>query len=257
MQPEFWNGKIEFLQTTRNRLWNDDYFAFLVERVWQLNAPMRVIDFGCGYGFLGTKLMPLLPPNSTYTGLDIAPNLLAEARRLFKDALFPADFIQTDLNAYVPSGQHDLAICQAVLRHTPNPKGILAKMVASVKPGGLIVCIEVDRQLEEAGNYIHSPTYNPDNRDAFLRQRWQQELSAGGRDYRLGIKIPVYMEELGLENIGVRLNDCVEYLSPNLYPDGYPEQLRQFCDTRGLEYDGPPAPSVSARALVVSYGNKA
>jgi 16S rRNA G1207 methylase RsmC len=31
---------------------------------------VKIIDFGCGYGYLGMKLLPLLPKGSTYTGVD-------------------------------------------------------------------------------------------------------------------------------------------------------------------------------------------
>ena len=51
-----WNEKLEYLQTTRQNMWNDDYFEFLVKNVWKLDKPINIIDFGCGYGYLGTKL---------------------------------------------------------------------------------------------------------------------------------------------------------------------------------------------------------
>ncbi|WP_408070210.1 hypothetical protein [Butyrivibrio sp. JL13D10] len=33
-------------------MWNNDYFEFLVKCVWKIDKPVRIIDFGCGYGFL-------------------------------------------------------------------------------------------------------------------------------------------------------------------------------------------------------------
>ena len=47
-----WNDKIEYLQNTREEFWNDDYLEFLVNQVWKLDKPCKIIDFGCGYGFL-------------------------------------------------------------------------------------------------------------------------------------------------------------------------------------------------------------
>jgi len=47
-----------------------------------------------------------------------------------------------------------MAICQAFLRHLPNPKDILKKMIDSVSDGGLVVCIEVNREFENVGLYI-------------------------------------------------------------------------------------------------------
>ena len=52
-------------------MWNDDYMEFLIEKVWKINNPVDLIDFGCGIGFMGLMLLPLLPKGSTYTGIDI------------------------------------------------------------------------------------------------------------------------------------------------------------------------------------------
>jgi hypothetical protein len=40
------------------------------------------------------------------------------------------------------------------------------------------------------------------------------EYANGGRDYRLGIKIPEYMQELGLHDVNVRVNDRVKFTNP-------------------------------------------
>ena len=67
--------------------------------------------------------------------------------------------------------------------------------------------------MGEAGQYIHRIfQYNPEF-DVSLKNRWEYELSSGGRDYLFGIKAPIYMEQLGLENVGVRLNDFKELIS--------------------------------------------
>ena len=65
MSNNSWNEKLEYLKMTRQHMWNDDYFEFLVKCVWHLDKPVNVMDFGCGYGYLGMKLMPLLPKGST------------------------------------------------------------------------------------------------------------------------------------------------------------------------------------------------
>ena len=38
------------------------------------------------------------------------------------------------------------------------------------------------------------------------------EEKSGGRDYQIGMKTPVLMEKLGLNNIGVRINDYVDFV---------------------------------------------
>lgn len=69
MSGYYWDSKIDYLSRTRWLYYNDDYLEFLVKSVWKITSPVRIIDFGCGYGYLGTKLLPLLPEGSTYTGV--------------------------------------------------------------------------------------------------------------------------------------------------------------------------------------------
>jgi hypothetical protein len=61
-----WGGKLERLSLTRRHYHNYDYLRFLVESVWKLHCPTRLVDFGCGSGYLGVKLLPLMPEGSTF-----------------------------------------------------------------------------------------------------------------------------------------------------------------------------------------------
>lgn len=88
MEKYFWDTKIDYLKTTRKQFWNDDYFEFLVKCVWKLDKPINVIDFGCGYGYLGMKLLPLLAKGSTYTGIDLGEKLLENAEKLFENICY-------------------------------------------------------------------------------------------------------------------------------------------------------------------------
>ncbi len=142
--------------------------------------------------------------------------LLEEAHDLFAHVPFQAQFVRADLASYVPPIQaYDIAVSQAVLRHMQNPKSILKKMAAAVRPGGLVICIETDRLLEEAGKYFSNMDYAASPQTKRQKKLWERELAAGGRDYRTGIKIPQYMQELGLRDIQIRVNDCVKFANPH------------------------------------------
>lgn len=65
-----WNGRSDYLHKVRKYFWNDDYLKFLIENVWHIESPIDIIDFRCGDGYLGMKLLELLPEGSTYTGVD-------------------------------------------------------------------------------------------------------------------------------------------------------------------------------------------
>ena len=210
----YWDAKLDYLKNTRSLFWNDDYLEFLVRHVWKIDKPVDVVDFGCGYGFLGLKLLPLLPPGSTYTGLDINEGMIEEGRRIFANSGYRTSFRNEDVNKFQEIGQYDVALCQAFLRHIPNPREILGKMVDAVRKDGLVVCIEVSRNLENSGMCIQGLDFPEFGRTSALQKFWKAEFESEGRDYALGMKVPFYLHELGLKNIDVRLNDRVNFLLP-------------------------------------------
>jgi SAM-dependent methyltransferase len=241
-------------------MWNDDYFEFLVKVVWKLDRPIKIIDFGCGYGFLGLKLLPLLPRGSSYTGLDTGEALLQEARGIYEQLPYRSDFLLEDITAFTPKPQYDLAICQSVLRHLPDAVGVLKRMIDAVVPGGLVICIEPNRAMEEAGFYSNGTKEEAIDRMVTRKQRWDAEQSAGGRDYQQGIKVPVYMQELGLEKVEVRINDFVELLDPSSRSGGEnrPDRLELLFKERGIAPEGKVENifAVNARCHMISYGYK-
>lgn len=225
MIETFWNEKLDFLKAIRTGWCNNDYIEFLVERVWKIKRAVDIIDFGCGFGYVGLLLLPILPEGSTYTGIDISDNLLNEAENFFKDSGYSTEFINVDLNEYQPEEKYDIAISQAVLRHIPNAKNILEKMIRSVVPDGLVICMETDLELEKTGQYFSGLDYIELGMAELHRKMYRRELEKGGRDYRFAVKIPILMQELGLHDIGVRMNDSVKFINPNGDKE---DHIRQF-----------------------------
>ncbi len=135
-QSSYWNEKLDYLLESRALMWNDDYLHFLIHQVWKITQPVNIVDFGCGYGYLGLKLMPLMPIGSTYTGIDSNEELIGEAKNFFEQFPFQSTFILCDVNSYTSSVKYDIAICQAFLRHMPNPLHALNQMLDSVHEVG-------------------------------------------------------------------------------------------------------------------------
>lgn len=259
MEKQIWNTKIDYLKNTRNHFWNDDYFEFLVKNVWKLNKPINIIDYGCGYGFLGIKLLPLLPAGSTYTGVDIGEKLLKDAEQIFRNSPYKTKFIKADITEFNDTKKYDLAICQAVLRHIPEYIIVLEKMIKSVVNNGKVICIEVNRRMENAGLFIDGQDINYTEIDKNVNKKWLLELQEGGRDYMTGIKIPVLMEKMGLKNVGIRVNDFVEFVSPNQNKGKYLEHIDMFFKEHGLSTNHDcniEISALNARSLLISYGIK-
>ena len=180
MQHE-WDAKLDFLTAIRNGWCNSDYFEFLIEKVWKIEKAVDIVDFGCGFGFMGILLLPLLPQGSTYTGIDFSERLLDEARRIYADSPYKTQFIQTDLTTYVPAQKYDIATSQAVLKHISNCKNIVAKMIDAIKEGGLVVCMETDRVIEEAGRYFSGIDYVELHQIELCMKMWKHEIEVSSQ----------------------------------------------------------------------------
>lgn len=214
MNAKYWDNKVEWLKAIRTGWFNEDYIEFLVEKVWKIHKPVNVIDFGCGFGYVGLVLLPILPKGSTYTGIDISDNLLDEAKSIFANSGYTTSFVKADLNDYIPDEKYDISISQAVLRHIPNARLILEKMIQSVISGGLVICMETDMEMEKAGQYFSGLDYSELGMIPLMQKMWKKELNDGGRDYRFGIKIPALMQEFGLNSVGIRISDSVYFINP-------------------------------------------
>ncbi|MDE7223229.1 MAG: methyltransferase domain-containing protein [Acetatifactor sp.] len=236
----YWEERADYLLRTRKTMVNPDYFTFLVERVWQLRKPVKVLDCGCGLGFLASLLIPSFPEGGTYHGIDLSENLIAEGQKLIQQANWVAypeqvtmeqgNFLESDIR-----DAYDLVICQAVLRHIGQPMEFLEKMYQACRPGGLVVCIDVNRELESDGLYIQGMDYaRLCGREGFPAM-WRTELEKQDRDYAIGIRLPLMMEQLGLKQVQCRMNDRVNIISPG--QENYAEKLQDLMLTRGWTED--------------------
>lgn len=211
---DFWNHRLDYLLRTRKRFWNDDYVRFLVSQVWNIQKPVSILDCGCGYGFLGLLLLPAMPGGSTYTGIDFAENLIQEGKQLFANQNIAAEFICKSVNEYTAENKYDFVICQAVLRHLDDPVAFIRKMISFAKPGGYVVCMDVNREFESCGLYVDGMDYRELCLHEGLEKKWQTELALQGRDYSVAVKAAHILERLGLADVDVRMNDKVEFMTP-------------------------------------------
>ena len=226
------NGKTDKLYKNRKYFWNDDYLSFLVKNVWQVDIPIDVIDFRCGDGYLGIKLLEILPKGSTYTGID-NEYFTNKAKLYFNNTKFDVEFIISDIYSFKADKKYDIAICQAGLRHMNKPIEVLKTMVDSVKIDGLVVCVDVNREFENDGLYINDIAYDYLCTAFDFHKLWKKELECEGRDYAIGMRLPFYMQQLGLYDIDIRMNDKVMYVNPDMKE--YEEIKQDFIEINGWD----------------------
>ena len=212
-----WNSKLAYLKNTRDLYYNDDYVSFLVNTVWKITKPVHIVDFGCGYGYLGLVLMPLLPIGSKYTDVDSGETLLAEARELFRLLPYETQFLEGDATEIELNDTYDIAICHAFLLHMSSPKKMLQKMMHSVKRGGKIICFEPHWISNMSSYFLDGENQSEIIRLGTLQKLFESDTQRNGKDGNIGMKIPIYLSELGVKNIECRVSDKVNFLDSNIH----------------------------------------
>ena len=205
-----WDDKFDYLKLTRSLYLNIDYLQFLVEKVWKITTKVDVVDFGCGYGYLGLALMPLLPEGSTYTGVDISEELINKGREIFKTVPFDYRFILSSANS-VPEKDNtfDIAICNSVLMHIPDPDSVLTEMKRITKNDGMIISCESNWNAVNALMYIDGIKKSKITDLGFLQALFERVHEKTKTDGNIGMKMPVIMARNNIKNIQARISDAV------------------------------------------------
>jgi len=213
---DYWNTNRELFKVWKSLYWNEDYFAFLVKEVWKLDRPVELLDIGCGFGFLGMKFMPLLPVGSSYTGIEMEESELAEAKRFFEKTPYAHTLIQQDFYDYEPKKNYDVVVALYLLSYVRHPEQMIEKMKASLKPGGMILLIDSNMEVEQAGYFSGLEKEENGKRRPDFTEIWESEVCHKERDYRMGTKLPYLLKQAGFYNVEARISDKVIVYDPTV-----------------------------------------
>lgn len=123
-----------------------EYTASIVAELPVSVAPQRIADLGCGTG-AGTFALLARFPEAHVTAVDASADHLTRLRQKACEAGV-VDRIHTvvaDLDTELPPlGEPDLIWTSASLHHLLDPEGTLRRAHSSLRPGGILVVVEVD-----------------------------------------------------------------------------------------------------------------
>jgi SAM-dependent methyltransferase len=155
----------------------------------------RCLDVGCGIGEVTMLLARLLArrlPGAHVVGADINPAFLAIARDEAKRNGLDIELRQASADSLEGEASFDLVYARCLLSHLPGPEGILRRLIALVRPGGMLAVEDVDF----SGAFCHPHS------EAFARyvKLFCEVVSRRGGDATLGRQLPTMLARCGLSD---------------------------------------------------------
>lgn len=114
--------------------WADE----LLDRI-NLRPGEHVLDVACGTGAVTFKARALVEPGGSVVGSDIAPPMLAVARRKAGERGSDITFVEADAE-HLPtrSGGYDVVLCQQGIQFFPDTSAAVHAMAGVLRPGGRV-----------------------------------------------------------------------------------------------------------------------
>jgi ubiquinone/menaquinone biosynthesis C-methylase UbiE len=104
-------------------------------------APQRVLDVGCGTGYLLRTLARRYPEAEELAGIDAAPNMIETARRLTHDERLTFASGVAEQLPY-PDASIDLVVSSTSFDHWSDQLAGLAECARVLRPGGQLVLVD-------------------------------------------------------------------------------------------------------------------
>jgi SAM-dependent methyltransferase len=147
----------------------------------------RCLELGCGNGSISQALAERVAPTGHVVASDIDLSYIAnlqapclEVRRI--------DILQDAIE----QGFYDFVIARALLHHLTPARKALERMIAALKPGGVLLSIEPDM--------LPCTVTEPDSMRKFW-QGWLKWSAEAGIDYFVGRKIAGWVDSVGLKDV--------------------------------------------------------
>lgn len=161
-----------------------DGAAEFVERL-NLKPGIRVLDVACGSG---NQSIPAARTGAKITGVDIAPNLIEQARKWAAGENLEIRFEEGDAeNLSYADGEFDVVMTMFGAMFAPRPERVSAELVRVCRPGGVIAMGNwtptgfVGQMFKIVGKHVPPPQNMPSpllwGDEATVRERFGDTVS--------------------------------------------------------------------------------
>ena len=158
-----------------------------------LRPGMRVLEVGSGSGNIACWVAEQVGPTGSVVGIDNSPGQIEQARNQAQSrGLTNIEFQLADAySPRLPESSFDLAYCRLVLIHLTDPLDALATMRKLVRPGGTVLCEELDLET-----WLCDPPSKAFNEFVILNHALGKEQN---EHFRLGASLHRLFREAGFK----------------------------------------------------------
>ena len=140
-------------------LWSDEASrdrageAASVIRLLGIGAGQMVADIGAGSGYYTVRVSPVVGPRGRVIAQDVMPRYLADLKRRVRRAgLANVRFVLgTPADPKLPPASVDTALMIHMYHEIAQPYALLGRLRTSLKPGGQLAIVDLDRPSEAHG----------------------------------------------------------------------------------------------------------
>jgi SAM-dependent methyltransferase len=154
---------------------------------------MRCLDAGCGPGEVMRLMAERVGASGQVTGVDNDGRLGREALAILR-ATVPGrfEFVHADVEATdeLPDGPFDLVYARILLTHLRDPVGMLGKLYAWTRPGGVMLIQDYDMRTQDV--WPRLATWGEYERVFY------GVFEKAGRDPWIGRKLPLHFAATGV-----------------------------------------------------------
>jgi SAM-dependent methyltransferase len=192
-----------------------------------LRDGQRVLEIGCGNGNIACWVARQVAPHGSVLAIDNSADQVEQAREQARDrGLGNIEFQVADAySPRLPEDSFDLVYCRLVLSHLTRPAAALAVMRGLARPGGLVVCEEID-----LGCWRCDPPAEAMTRffalNAALGERRGENFSLGASLHRLFRAVGFARPEVGA-NFALALRGEKKRLLGMTFAEFAPELVRE------------------------------
>lgn len=168
---------------------------------FQIKPNMRILDLGCGTGFLTEWLYRTYPDHELeIVGVDLQEVLLSKATERANAASFPIVYMRGDAHALsFADDSFDLIVSHTLIKWVEEPKRVLSEMYRVLKQDGLL-CI---------GERILPPVFLSKDRIDQIVQRKTESMMNSIPHPQIALELPERLNQMGMRGV-----DCIAFSVP-------------------------------------------